>query len=218
MWNKRKLVGLLSNALIVLLVVMAVNKMVNTTSTILAGMAVEGLKYFTVLSNIFEGLIALASVIYFLFFDKKKYPRLLGIMKLVSTTAVSLTLITVFVYLTPLLGLALLLQDANFYMHLVIPLLAIIEFIFLEQEKVLIYRHNLYAVIPMLVYGVGYLSNVAAHNAFYGNLMYDWYGFGMFGPGIGVLMFIMMLAMTFAISNGLYFAYRARIKAKKKEQ
>ena len=72
MWNKRKLVGLLSNALIVLLVVMAVIKMVNTRSTVLAGMALEGLKYFTVLSNLFEGLIALASVIYFLFFDYKK--------------------------------------------------------------------------------------------------------------------------------------------------
>ena len=215
MWNKRKIIGVLSNSLIVLLVFIAIVKMVTTKSSILAGAALEGLKYFTVQSNLLEGFVALASVIYFLFFDQKKYPRLLGIMKLVSTTAVGLTFITVITYLTPLIGLARLLEDANLYMHLIIPLLAIIEFIFFEKEKQLIYRHNLYAVAPMFIYGVGYLTNVGIHNAFYGNLMYDWYGFGMFGPVIGAVMFIVMLIVTFGISNGLYFAYK---RVNKKER
>ncbi len=161
-------------------------------------------KYFTVDSNVFMGLMAFVS----LFFINKKTPLIVSILKYVATCSVSLTFLTVMVYLGPLYGFPMMLAGANLFMHLLIPVLAIIH-LFLLEPKMENYKfsYTIYSILPMILYGIGYLTNIAVHNG-YGDIRYDWYFFGQGGIWIGILMFFLMAAFSYVIGVALYFGYK----------
>ena len=170
----------------------------------------EAFKFFTVQSNVLMGIASLISLIYTLL---KKDALWVHILKIVSATAVTLTLITVLVYLTPIYGFVPLIMGANLYMHLIIPVLAIIHiFLFEPKDEKVVFKFVYFTVLPMALYGIGYMINLIASNG-YGTMENDWYAFGTYGLGIGILVYFIMLLITFGIGVGLYFGYK-KIKLK----
>ena len=142
----------------------------------------EFLKFFTVQSNIFAGIMALFFVIYNIL--NKEISQRMYILKYMSTCAVFLTLFVVFVYLGWIVpnGLLSLLTNANLFFHLIIPLLSVITFIFFERENNLNFNHVKYGAFPATIYGVGYILNAVIHlkNGTI-PIRYDFYGFLQYG-------------------------------------
>ena len=213
--KKFKILNIISNSLVFLLVLTSIIWIVSVTKygedQLLAN-GWEMLKFFTVESNIFVGLASLISLIFVLV--DKYYPRWLCVLKYVATGTVTLTFLTVMFYLGPTLGFKSMLQDANLFMHLITPILAIAHLFLLEPKipNMRFVNSSIVSVFPMFAYGVAYLFNVFVHDG-YGNTKYDWYYFGALGPGVGIAMFFVMLIGTYIIGVGLYFGYN-KIKLK----
>lgn len=119
----------------------------------------QGLKafrYFTVLSNAFCALTALAMAIGQL--GGAASPAVLTF-KYLGTVSVTVTLMTVFLFLGPTQGYRALLSGDSFYMHLAGPLLAIVSFCFMEKRGMTM-ATALTGLLPVLLYGVVYLNRV----------------------------------------------------------
>ena len=93
-----------------------------------AGHARKAFRFFTVQSNVFCGAAALLMCL----FPGQGWSWTL---KYVATAAVSVTMLTVFLFLGPTQGgYAALLRGSDFFMHLTTPLLAIISFCVYERR------------------------------------------------------------------------------------
>ena len=142
-----------------------------------AAIGLESLKYFTVLSNLFVGLVSTISIFFYL--GKRKLPKILEVLKLSATTSVTLTFLVTLFYLVPLLGgnaLSLYMNN-NFLFHLLIPILSFISFA-IDDSMSLKKREYLLALIPIIIYMIYYVSNVYIHEGT-SNITYnyDFYGF-----------------------------------------
>ena len=93
----------------------------------------ESFRYFTVLSNLFCAFTALLLLLCELF---GAMPAWVATLKYMGTAAVTVTLVTVFVYLLPVTRSLRGLLDAwpELVMHLITPVLAILSFLGFEQE------------------------------------------------------------------------------------
>lgn len=204
---RSKNLNLFFNFLLVVLVVISVYVMATSSDGVLTGSKFKALKYFTVQSNIFIGISALISLIY-LVFKKDKYPTWVVILKLIATTCLTLTFLTVLGYLVPLMGIWLVFQGANLYMHLIIPVTAILCFIFLEPKVELKFKWNFFSIIPSGTYGIFYITCVSAFNDF-GNVDgWDWYAFGTYGVGIGLVMLFGLNLVAFGSSVVMCALYK----------
>lgn len=210
---RKKNLNLFFNFLLVVLVAISIYLMITTSDGFVKGSKLHALKYFTVQSNIFIGISAFISLFYLLF-KKDRYPTWLTILKLISTTCLTLTFLTVMGYLAPLMGLFNVFLGANLYMHLFIPVVSIFTFIFIEPKVDLKFKWNLFSMIPSGTYGTIYIICLAANND-YGNIDgWDWYAFGTYGLGVGFIMLIGLNLVAFGSSIGLYLLYK---KVRKKE-
>ena len=124
-------------------------------------------------------------------------PRWIWILKYAGTAAVTVTMLTVFLFLWPSIGkggLQRLLKGSDLFMHLVTPLLAIFTFCVPEKQG-MGFACSLWGMAPVLIYGQHYLYRV----------MYapedkrwdDYYGFNKHGK-IAVA-FTAMIIGTFAV-------------------
>ena len=113
-------------------------------------------RYFTVLSNIFSAVTALAMAICQL---GGSVPEGVLLLKYMSTVSVTVTMLTVFLFLLPTQGAAKMLGGSNFYMHLIGPGLAIGSYCFLEK-RALSLGQALLGVLPVMAYGAVYLWKV----------------------------------------------------------
>ena len=147
------------------------------------------LRFFTALSNLFCAAAALAVVICRLC---GTLPPSVSILKFIGTAAVTVTLITVFVFLGPNLGYWFLLKGPDFFLHLACPVLAIISCCLWDKTGL-----DLYAVIlgalPVILYGILYLYKVVLKKSWD-----DFYGFNRHGKW--PLSYIIMVAGAFLIS------------------
>lgn len=110
-------------------------------------------RYFTVLSNTFCGLAAL-----YLAFCPDSLTAWAA--KYIGTVALTVTMLTVFLFLAPTMGsLKDLLKNEQLYMHLITPLLAIISYVLLERRE-LSFLQALMAEVPVLLYGILYCYKV----------------------------------------------------------
>lgn len=209
---RKKNLNLFFNFLLVVLVAISIYLMITTSDGIIKGSKLNALKYFTVQSNFFIGVSALLSLIYLLF--KNRYPNWLVVLKLISTTCLTLTFLTVMGYLAPLMGIFAVFQGTNLYMHLITPLVAIFSFIFIEPKINIKFKWNFFSVIPSGTYGTIYIICLAANND-YGNIDgWDWYAFGTYGLGVGFVMLIGLNLVALGSSILLYCLYK---KLRKKE-
>lgn len=204
---KNKNLNLFINSMIVFLVIISVYTMFTSSDGILTGSKFKGLKYFTVQSNIFIGISSFISL-YYLIFKKDRYPTWVVVLKLIATTCLTLTFLTVLGYLAPLMGFNMVFLGANLYMHLIIPVTAILAFIFLEPKVELKFKWNFFSIIPSGTYGIIYLILLASFND-YGNINgFDWYAFGTYGLGVGFVMLIGLNLVAFGSSILIYFLYK----------
>lgn len=117
----------------------------------------KAFRFFTVLSNAFCALTALAMAVGQL--GGAVSPAVLTL-KYLGTVSVTVTLLTVFVFLGPTQGgYGELLRGGNLYMHLIGPLLAIASFCFLEKRQMTT-AAALSGLLPVAVYGLVYLYKV----------------------------------------------------------
>ena len=152
------------------------------------GNGAAAFRFFTVQSNVFCAVAALL-----MFFAPSS--TLVWTLKYVGTAAVTVTMLTVFVFLGPNLGYKKLLTGAELFMHLITPLLAIGSFLLLEKSR-LAFLTALLAVLPVLLYGILYLYKVVYAPA--GKRWEDFYGFNKGGKW--PLSFAAMLLGSLAVS------------------
>lgn len=158
-------------------------------------------KFFTVDSNIFMGLTSLLFIIKEI--KSEEITKTMFRLKLMSTTAVSLTFIVVFTYLGPISkdGIISLLQNSNLFFHLVIPVLSIITLILFERTNKLKFKDTLYGIIPTIIYATFYLINIIIHIE-NGKVspVYDWYWFVQNGLKTAIIVAPMIILISYIIS------------------
>ena len=105
------------------------------------------LRYFTVLSNLLQGGVSLAYAC----------GIRTGRFKFASTTAITFTFFIVLLFLGPKRGYDVVYAGANFWSHLIVPVLAMADFLVLDRECTFTMRDTFVAVIPTLAYGLFYM-------------------------------------------------------------
>lgn len=169
------------------------------------------IKFFTVQSNIFMGITALLYAINEIIHLKKgiNLSKVLFVMKYIATICVAITFFTVALFLAPVFykeNYFQLFYDANLLFHLIIPVLSMVVFIFLENRNDLNIKVTFYGIIPYIIYSIFYVILALTHME-NGKVIagYDWYGFLYFGIPIFILLTFVMIAATYLISFLLYF-------------
>ncbi len=163
-------------------------------SGILSSRGFMSLRYFTVLSNLLESA---ASAVWLVCMGLRRKSHLAEMLKYTACLCVFLTFITVMVFLGPLFGYASMFAGANLWLHLIVPVMAVIEMLLFVREPFSL-RENLLTVIPVLCYGSVYLGNIIINGR--GDSVSGWndfYGFAAWGIPAGVLIFAGICLVVF---------------------
>ena len=172
--------------------------MIRSAAGTLSDTGVRSLRYFTVLSNF---LCAIAALIHFGFLAvRKSAPRWVLRLSYAGTAAVGVTLMVVLLFLGPLYGYASMYDGANLWFHLVVPLASALDFCLLDREGTFSLRESPLAVLPMALYGAGYVGNILAHGVGAWPNSNDWYGFLMGGPVWGAVIAAVILFGTWGLA------------------
>ena len=131
------------------------------------------LRFFTLLSNL---LSAFASLVALFFLRNGGLPHGVWLLKYLGTASVTVTFLTVMVFLGPTMGYKSQLEGWSFYLHVIGPLLAIISFCFLERIWPLSFAVALLGLLPVVLYGILYLYKVVITKQWE-----DFYGFNKNG-------------------------------------
>ena len=154
----------------------------------------EAFHYFTVLSNV---LCAAAALLMCL----APSLRWVWLLKYVGTAAVTVTMLTVFLFLGPNMGYGMLLKGRDCFMHLLTPLAALVSFCVFERRG-LSFAAALLGMLPVALYGTVYLYKVLHAPA--EKRWEDFYGFNKGGKW--PLAFALMLLGSFLICMALMLA------------
>ena len=211
MVKKMKKKSLILNTTIVILTIFAsfimftgIN-LTNGAEPLLETTKIGMFKFFTVDSNIFMGIISLLFIIKII--KNQKITKKMYILKLMSTTSVTLTFIVVFFYLGPISkdGIKSMLQNSNLFFHLIIPVLSIINFTIFERTNKLKIKDTLYGIIPTVIYAVIYVTNLLLHveNGTVSPI-YDWYWFVQNGIKYAIIVAPMIILISYIISLVLW--------------
>ena len=157
------------------------------------------LRFFTTQSNI---LVAAASLLTALALSSEgTIPRWIWTLKYIGTAAVTVTMLTVFLFLAPSIGkdwVKYLLTGSDIFMHLLTPLLALFTFCVFERQG-MTFLHSLWGMLPVLLYGPLYLYKILFAPP--EKRWEDFYGFNK--QGKWPVAFAAMVAGTFAICMGI---------------
>ena len=171
---------------------------------------IQSFRYFTTLSNVFAALAAGIILVFNVknvIRDKYEFPKSALIIKYVATCAVALTFTTVALFLSPMIlfygqSYFTLFRGNGFFMHFLLPLLSIVNFIFFERKPRLHFKYAFYALLPTVAYAAVYAVMVT--------VLKKWPDFYSFTPkGNGVLLpvvTVLMLSLSFAVSAFVLFA------------
>ena len=217
--NKSRVLNLVSlglNALNVVLVVVGVvfNVFGFFTENAFGDTGAASFLFFTILSNTFLGITALMMIPYQFYYEFKKENKLplwLLILHYTAVVSVMVTFLVTLVYLMPVAASngddpVTLLAGVYFLVHVLVPLLAAINFCLCMVEPTLKFRWTPLGVIPLVAYAIFYMLNVelkfAPVQGTDGVIYYDWYS--MFGDGSDVvrilLVVVIMIAVTYVIA------------------
>ena len=154
----------------------------------------SALRFFTAQSNV----MCAAAALMMCFFPQS---RAVWLLKYAGTAAVTVTMLTVFLFLAPNVGkdwVSVLLKKSDLFMHLITPLLALASFCFLEKRG-MSFGTALLGMLPVALYGPWYLYKILYAPA--EKRWDDFYGFNKGGKW--PISFVMMAIGTFLISMGL---------------
>ena len=160
----------------------------------------EAFKYFTVQSNVFGGVMAAVWLTFAAAGRKrgKDIPRAVHLLKFAAAVSLGLTFLTVMVFLGRIYGYIPLLRGANLWFHLLVPLAAMAECVLFNREKISM-KNCAASMLPMLLYALVYLVYNLVMGRSDDPFRYDWYGFLLWGWGVGVFIFLIICAGTFGI-------------------
>lgn len=156
------------------------------------------LRFFTTLSNI---LCAAACLLTALAMNAGGVPEWIWTLKYIGTAAVTVTMLTVLLFLAPSFGkgaLKVLLSGTDLFMHLITPLLALVSFCVFERQG-MTFCESLWGLLPVLLYGPLYLYKILFAPP--EKRWDDFYGFNK--QGKWPIAFAAMVAGTFAICMGI---------------
>ena len=187
------------NAVIVIFTVIGIILMLtsNAEEGALQSSGLENFKFYTVLTNVFCGIVAL---IYLVSIFAKKGIEKMAALKLAAVCGVAITFAVVAFMFGPLYGFLQFYKRGNLYFHLLLPVTAIIEFLFIKRKR-LPFRYTVFAAIPTILYAIGYLLNILI-NGLGGPWpdTNDFYGFLNWGWPIGIVIFTGIPLTAFAVA------------------
>lgn len=159
----------------------------------------KAIKYFTIQSNMFSAAASLTCALFSLL---SSVPRWLVIVKFAATCSVSVTFLTVFIYLGPRYknwGF-LLLADAGLWLHLTGPVLAIVSLLLFKGSIQFPFAVSFVGLAPVVFYGMLYTKKVVLDPV--EKRWEDLYGFC---TGVNMaLSTVLMLVGSYIISLGLW--------------
>ena len=159
-------------------------------------------RMFTVLSNMFVGITASMSIPFAVDGIRQKnyhLPRWIVNLTLMSTSCISLTFVITVCVLSPYAGFQyMLLLGSNLFLHTLVPITAILTFLFINSYHTVKFRATLLSLIPVAVYAVIYLISAILIGEENGGWR-DHYHFEELMPWYYVAVLILLL--TFGISN-----------------
>ena len=197
--NKRRTQEIIFNLIIVILTVIGIVLMVTGKSEegALQSSGIENFKFYTVLTNVFCGLIAL---IYLVLLIAKKNTDKLAAFKLAAVCGVAITFAVVAFMFGPLYGYPQFYKRGNLFFHLLEPLVAIVEFILIRRKK-LPFKYTVIAAVPTLLYGIGYMTNILINGV--GGPWpdtNDFYAFLSWGWPVGIAIFAVITLSAFGVA------------------
>lgn len=175
----------------------------------------QSLRFFTTDSNILNMLgavIILPFEIRILMGKAEALPRFAVVIKYVTTASVTLTFFTVMLFLGPMFGYAVFLNETGIFTHLILPMFAFYTFTLLETDCEISFKNVIWAITPTLVYGAVYLTEVV----FIGTQNGGWEDFYSFNLGgywyiSGTVMFtasVLINLLLRALHNNTYRKYK----------
>lgn len=166
---------------------------------------IKTLKFFTVQSNIFGGIISLIYVIFLVRQAKhnKKMPHSVQVLKFIATVDLVITFLVVALFLGFVVeeGYFSVFVNANFLFHFVIPVLSFISFTFFEDFPDCKKKHIIFGLLHLIAYSIFYLTVVITHfQDGKVDLQYDWYGFAQLGLPIAFVFAVVLLAIGYFVA------------------
>ena len=158
---------------------------------------IENFKFYTVLTNVFCGIVA---SVFLVFEILKKDTEKIRVLKLAAVVGVAITFAVVAFMFGPIYGFLQFYKRGNLFFHLLLPVTAMIEFIAVKRRK-MPFRYTVFAAIPTLLYAIGYLLNILINGI--GGAWpdtNDFYGFLNWGWPVGIVIFTGIPLTAFAVA------------------
>ena len=197
--KEHKTFEIILNLIIVIFTVIGIILMLTSEAEegALQSSGIENFKFYTVLTNVFCGIVAL---IYLVCIFAKKGTEKMAALKLAAVCGVAITFAVVAFMFGPLYGFPNFYKRGNLYFHLLLPVTAMIEFIVVRRKK-MPFRYTVFAAIPTLLYAIGYLLNILI-NGLGGPWpdTNDFYGFLNWGWPVGIVIFTGIPLTAFAVA------------------
>ena len=179
--KEHKTFEIILNLIIVIFTVIGIILMLTSEAEegALQSSGIENFKFYTVLTNVFCGIVASVFLVFKIF---KKDTEKIRVLKLAAVVGVAITFAVVAFMFGPLYGFLQFYKRGNLFFHLLLPVTAMIEFIFIRRKKIP-FKFTVFAAIPTLLYAIGYLLNILINgiggpwpdtNDFYGFLNWGW--------------------------------------------
>ena len=206
--NKKKLYGsLILNIFtlisVIIITIILLNKRTNT------------FKMFTTQSNVFSGVVSLVVIVFEILIICKKLnelPNWVKIIKMATTTGVTLTFLVVTFYLGFVAigkgyNYFVVFRGTNVFFHFLTPISCILSFVLFEGCKDIKLKYTFLNMIHMVGYTIFYSINVLTHLKADGTAdrKYDWYYFMMGEKWTFVLVVIGMMLITYGIGVLLWW-------------
>ena len=227
----KSIIRLILNILMAGVIIAAWLHMFFAGGGVLAHEGFSNLRFYTVLSNLLEGI---ASVIWVVAFAKDSAGSRKGsdapvasareraetatciapwveVLKYVAGVSVFLTFSIVAFFLGPLYGHAMMYHGANLWFHLLIPVIAVIEAALLTDRRITA-RDNRLALYPTILYGIVYMLNNLINGIGQWPNTNDWYGFLLWGWPVGILIFIGIGIGTWALGRLIRLVNNRRMR------
>lgn len=153
-------------------------------------------KYFTILSNALAGLFALATFIILIINKNEEFVHTFYLFKYISCVSVLLTFTVVIFFLGPTQGYYNMFKGTGIFVHLLVPILAAIDFVTIKHDECINICETLLPIVPTFLYSIVYLVMVAILN-----IWEDFYGL-LFGGNyfLAPLSVVIMYLATFGLS------------------
>ncbi|MBR4915435.1 MAG: hypothetical protein IKZ42_09170 [Clostridiales bacterium] len=197
--KEHKTFEIILNLIIVIFTVIGIILMLTSEAEegALQSSGIENFKFYTVLTNVFCGIVA---SVFLVFKILKKDTEKIRVLKLAAVVGVAITFAVVAFMFGPLYGFLQFYKRGNLYFHLLLPVTAMIEFIAVKRRK-MPFRYTVFAAIPTLLYAIGYLLNILI-NGLGGPWpdTNDFYGFLNWGWPVGIVIFTGIPLTAFAVA------------------